>query len=399
MSRFIHWLPQGIVAGQLSQWKSLWKSIEKALTSENPHGKLVSVISAGNACGALSRRWELPLRKFPSSLYTKNKAGGRMSDKPFLTYESLVVKLRDEKKLTIPEGTEAHVIQLLKKCGYFFLVSGYKNLFKASDGTYLPGVTIDDLFALYQFDNTLRNIFFNSIQIIEKEIKSLLSYSFTKAYGDDQQQYLSALHFDTHPGCSDEAARQAAVRKLISVLVSVALPPSGHEYIDHQWKNHQNVPLWVTVKALTLGNISKMYSLCHPSVQSGVAREFPGVSSKTLVGMLDVLTLLRNVCAHNERVYNFSIPKSRTIENMPVHGKLGIVQNASGAYRQGKNDLFAVVVCFKYLLDGEDFRLALGQLDQALSDLFAATKMIPPTKILSEMGFPANWKNIDTAEK
>ena len=82
-----------------------------------------------------------------------------MSDKPFLTYESLVVKLRDEKKLTIPEGTEAHVIQLLKKCGYFFLVSGYKNLFKASDGTYLPAVTIDDLFALYQFDNTLRTPF------------------------------------------------------------------------------------------------------------------------------------------------------------------------------------------------------------------------------------------------
>lgn len=197
-----------------------------------------------------------------------------MHDKPFLTYESLIVKLRDEKKLTVPEGTEAHVSQLLKKCGYFFLVSGYKKPFKAADGTYLPGTTIDDLFALYQFDNTLRNIFFNSIQIIEKEIKSLLSYSFTKAYGDDQQQYLSPSNFDTRPGTKDEHIRQMAVRKLICTLISATLPPSGHDYIDHQWKKHRNIPLWATVKALTLGNISKMYSLCRPSVQSGVPRGF-----------------------------------------------------------------------------------------------------------------------------
>lgn len=142
-----------------------------------------------------------------------------------------------------------------------------------------------------------------------------------------------------------------------------------------------------------------MYSLCYPSVQSSVAREFSGVSPNALVGMLEVLTQLRNVCAHNERVYNFSISKSRSIENMPVHRSLGITLDRSGAYRQGKNDLLACIICFKYLLDEEDFRLTLGQLDQALSDLFAATKMIPPTKILSQMGFPANWKDIDTAKK
>lgn len=322
-----------------------------------------------------------------------------MSDKPFLTYENLIAKLRDEKKLTIPAGTEAHVTHLLKKYGYFFLVSGYKNLFKSPDGTYLPGTTIDDLFALYQFDNTLRNIFFNSIQIIEKEIKSLLSYSFTQTYGDDQWQYLSPSNFDTLPGTKDERTRKEAVRKLISTLHSATLPPSGHAYIDHQWERHKNVPLWVAVKALTLGNISKMYSLCHSSVQSGVAREFPSVSAHTLVGMLDVLTLLRNVCAHNERVYNFSIPKSRVIENMPVHKNLGIHQDNSGSYRQGKDDLFAVVICFKYLLDEEDFLIFTRQAEQALTELFSATKAIPPTKILSEMGFPMNWKEIETAEK
>lgn len=331
------------------------------------------------------------------TIYLKAKAGDLMSNKPFLTYEDLIIKLRDEKHLTIPEGSEEHVTMLLKKYGYFFLVSGYKNLFKSPDGTYLTGTTIDDLFALYQFDNTLRNIFFQSIQIIEKEIKSLLSYSFTKTYGDEQWQYLSPLNFDTQPGTKFELTRKTAVRKLISILHSATLPPSGHDYIDHQWEHHKNVPLWVAVKALTLGNISKMYSLCHPTVQSGVAREFSGVSAKTLAGMLDVLTQLRNVCAHNERVYNFSINKA--VENMPIHGKLGIPLNSSGSYRQGKDDLFAVVICFKYLLDEAEFSSTILQIDQALNTLSAMTKMIPPNKILSEMGFPTNWKDIETTEK
>ena len=49
-------------------------------------------------------------------------------DKPFQTYEKLVIKLRDEKKLEIPD--EERVISLLKKHSYFALVSGYKTLFK-----------------------------------------------------------------------------------------------------------------------------------------------------------------------------------------------------------------------------------------------------------------------------
>lgn len=99
-------------------------------------------------------------------------------DKPFQSYENLIVKLRDEKKLSIPD--EAHVIALLKKHSYFSLVSGYKVLFKQSNGEYKAGTTIDDLLALFEFDNELRDIFFHAIQIIEKHIKSLLSHAFVE---------------------------------------------------------------------------------------------------------------------------------------------------------------------------------------------------------------------------
>ena len=114
-------------------------------------------------------------------------------DKPFQSYENLVIKLRDDKKLEIPD--EGRVIELLKKHSYFSLVSGYKTLFKQPNSEYRPGTTIEDIFALFEFDDALRDIFFHSIQIIEKHIKSLLSHAFVEKYGDNQNAYLTPSNY------------------------------------------------------------------------------------------------------------------------------------------------------------------------------------------------------------
>ena len=54
--------------------------------------------------------------------------------KPFMTYEQLIHKLKDEKKLEINDTDYA--IKLLKEHSYFALISGYKGPFKQKDGTY-----------------------------------------------------------------------------------------------------------------------------------------------------------------------------------------------------------------------------------------------------------------------
>ena len=112
-----------------------------------------------------------------------------------------------------------------------------------------------------------------------------------------------------------------------------------------------------------------------------------------------MLTRVRNVCAHNERLYDFSVKNSRAIQNMPVHVALGITKNVSGGYNQGKTDLLAALICFKYLLDDGDFLQVVTSIDLALTKLLGTTKLIPPTKILSCMGFPQNWKDIVATSK
>lgn len=345
------------------------------------------MISVTEACGACDLKRELSGVPFSLSL----KDGDRKMDKPFKTYEELLIKLKDEKKLTVPD--EARVIELLKRHSYFSLVSGYKSLFKLPSGEYRPGTTIDDLLALFEFDEDLRDIFFRNIQIIEKHIKSLLAYSFVKKYGEGQQQYLTPNNYsfigltaeDTYSRCGD-------VRRLIQVLSEKVTPPFDQKYIEHQWRKHHNIPLWVTIKAVTLGTASKMYSLCTQSIQAEVSQEFPLVTERQLVGMLDLLTKVRNVCAHNERLYDFNAGKKRAIQAMPLHTQLQIGRKKS-YYKKGQCDLFAAMVCFKYLLSPEEFRSTVDKIDGEVKALCKKTKQIPPTKILYCMGFPQNWKD------
>lgn len=148
------------------------------------------------------------------------------------------------------------------------------------------------------------------------------------------------------------------------------------------------------MKVLTLGNISKMYSLCTESIQIEVAKEFPKVTSEAMMGMLDMLTRVRNVCAHSERLYDFSVKRSRAILDMPAHATLGITKSKSGLYNQGKKDLFASLICLKYLLEQDEFDEVVMSIDAALCKLHSKTKVLPPNKILSCMGFPENWVDI-----
>ena len=315
-----------------------------------------------------------------------------MSNKPFKTYAELVSKLKDEKQLEVPD--EQRVIELLKTHSYFSLISGYKSLFKNSDGKYKPGTTIEDILALFEFDNQLRNIFFQAIQSIEKHIKSVLSYAFCQKYGDSQDAYLCKDNFAFIGVSSDETYfRCAEVKRLTQTFKDIVTPPYSQSYIEHQHRKHRNIPLWVAIKAVTFGTTSKMYSLCTPDIQTAVSKEFPGVAENQLEGMLDFLTRVRNVCAHNERLYSFKTDKKRAIQVMPIHSQLKIGKKKS-YFNKGQDDLFAAVICFKYLLPSAEFQRVCDALNHEISDLCGKTKQFQKNKILSCMGFPENWLDI-----
>lgn len=308
------------------------------------------------------------------------------NDKPFLTYEQQIQKLID-KGLTIHDCKAATA--LLKKHSYFALVSGYKKPFKAKNGLYKPHSSLDDIYSLYVFDDTLRTIIFRNILKVEKHIKSLISYSFCETYGDDQQLYLDATKYNY------SRTNQADINDLIGRLSKIAVDPKEYFYIKHQQQKHGNIPLWVMMKALTLGTVSKFYSFLPQNIQSRVSIEFDYVTESELVRMLDLLARVRNVCAHNERLFNYRYNKG-AINDTFIHQYLGI-SKTNGQFSKGKQDLFAVIIVLKYLLSHEEVCLLIDEINTALETLLTSTRQLQRPQMFKYMGFPNNWTSIKDA--
>ncbi len=306
--------------------------------------------------------------------------------KPFLTYEEQIKKLTDEKNLIIDDTENA--VKLLRENSYFGLINGYKPLFKTAYGLYKLHTRIEDIYVLYNFDNDLRFLFLRYIVKVEMHIKSLISYSFCERNGIEESKYLNVNSYNYCPRLQTE------INEFVQVLAEKIKNPKNLKYIAHQKSKNKNVPLWAMMKALTLGQVSKMYSFLNQNSQADISKEFEHVNEGTLINMLRVLVMARNVCAHNERFYDCNF-KPTMIADMPAHNNLALPKT-KGGYKKGKNDLFAVIITLKYLLGEDDFSSLCNELNALIDRLLNETPQISRNQIYKHMGLVDNWMNIKT---
>ena len=106
---------------------------------------------------------------------------------------------------------------------------------------------------------------------------------------------------------------------------------------------------------------------------------------------LSVLTKYRNVCAHGERLFTYRTVDA--IADTPLHKKLSLPQSGN-QYEKGKQDLFAVVIAFRYLLPGKDFLEFKRKLIKEIDRVNREVEHISEVELLNKMGFPENWKSI-----
>lgn len=303
--------------------------------------------------------------------------------KPFLTYDQQLEKLEKDKKLNISDPVFAK--QALTEIGYFSLIGGYKTPFINPMTRVYQGTSFEDIYALFKFDQHLRELTFKYLCEIEQKARQLISYSFCNHYGEKQSFYLSPQSYNS----SRRYARD--VSRLISILGYHANSSTEHAYLVHQRNVYHNVPLWVIMNALTFGQTSKFYTLLPFRMQSDVSKAYIHVNERNLERYLKNLTLFRNVCAHNERLYCFRLQID--FPDTPLHQKLGISKTGN-QYIQGKRDYFGLVIAFRYLLSNESFKSYKKELLHLINMYCKHSKRISKKELLSIMGFPDHWEFI-----
>lgn len=303
--------------------------------------------------------------------------------KKFSTFSQQVDWIIDEKGIIVTDRDYAE--EMLHHIGYFPLMGGYKHLFRVPyTKKYKSGTSFDEIVSLYQFDAELRELFFKYLLQIERHLRSLMSYYFTESYGSEQSKYLDANNYN------NIRRNQATIRKLIATLQR-ATTTTDYVYINYYRNTYGEIPLWVLTNVLTFGNLSKMFQVFPQSLRSKVSRNFTPLNQHQMEQFLSVLTKYRNVCAHGERLFTY-----RTIDaiaDTPIHKKLSLPKRGN-QYEKGKQDLFAVVIAFRYLLPKNDFFDFKRKLVKEINKIDKLLVHISEDELLEKMGFPENWKDI-----
>lgn len=313
----------------------------------------------------------------------------------YKTYDEQIAILQNRGMIiTDIESAKERLIQN----NYYNLINGYKDIFVQVGVTpeiYINGVTFDEIYALHQFDKELRSQLSHILIIIEREFGSILSHEFSRNYRNHDLDYLDINNYNTAILTPDnisgayviEASQLINDDKGLNNTLIKALNEND-PMICHYKKHYNRIPLWVFVNKLSFGTLSKMYKLFQSRERDAIAKSIGNVSSMKIYAddvqkAVNVLVLLRNKCAHDQRVYDFT-PKRTTIKSSPFLSKyLSPTDN--------KNTLFGALSCIAIFLQPTIFNKFLKNIKTTTSNLLNEIHSIPTANILKKMGMPITF--------
>ena len=276
--------------------------------------------------------------------------------------------------------------EILFRENYFF-VSGYRHLF-TKDGNkdlFLEGTTFEELYATFIFDRRIRNIFFKNILIVENNIKSIMSYQLSKKYGFREKDYLEVNNFN-----QDSIKSRQVYDVLSKVKRQIRINGNKHTATYHYINNYGYIPLWILVKVLSFGIMSEFYDILKDSDKEEIVKPY-GIDTETMKVYLALLSNFRNVCAHEDILYDHRTQKS--IPDCIYHEALNI-EKVDDEYIYGKNDLFSLVIILKTMLSREEFLQMIDEIYNEVNILDENIDVVPLDTILNRIGFPSNWHEI-----
>ena len=226
-----------------------------------------------------------------------------------------------------------------------------------SDNKLNGNIAFEDILDIYYFDDELRQLLLKYLRYIELSVKSIVSYYHTIKYGslcylDDKLFVNKANHTDFLDKAKKEIGR------------------SDEVFIRHHINSKNSVfPFWVVCEVLTFGTISKYYNNMLNKDKIAISKKFYGVDRKYIENWLLVCSYIRNLCAHNARLYNRKFIQAKV--NLPKKVK------------PSNSNLFDRLIPISKMLDDENKNRFAREIEELINKHHFAKKNID---------FPDNWE-------
>ena len=260
-------------------------------------------------------------------------------------------------------------LKKLEKYTYYSIVNSYKYNFKDSNNNYFPNVSFEEIYALYEFDKNLKLIMLEYALEVESFIKSLISNHISNIYGI--VDYLNVSNLDSK---ANLVVRKSLVDKINE---SINHNYGVHLAITHYKDNYGFVPPFVLTKILTFGVISSYYGLLKQRDRQIIAKRFK-ISDILLKQILKCLTNIRNICAHNDRLFCYR--DKYTLKFKEIDSNYVIKDNLT--------NLYMMIRAMQIILDKRQYNSLARAVEKEINKLNNKLKSININNILRIMGYP-----------
>ena len=139
---------------------------------------------------------------------------------------------------------------------------------------------------------------------MENNIKSIISYQLSRKYGYKEKDYLNPNNF------TQDSMKTRQVHDILSKMKrQIRVNGKQHTATSHYLLNYGYIPMWILVKVLSFGIVSELYTILKAEDQLVIA-DFYHVDTETLGIFLSLLSNFRNLCAHEDILYDHRTQRS-----------------------------------------------------------------------------------------
>ncbi|MCL1832087.1 MAG: Abi family protein [Oscillospiraceae bacterium] len=250
----------------------------------------------------------------------------------------------------------------LETVNYYRLVHYFAVFLDEMGEYYEEGTRFTDGVRLYDFDRKLRSIILVSLEEVEVAARAAISNYHSVKYG--ATGYLNADSFDrrhNHKGFLHKTQHM--------ITKNADLTFVRH----HNNKYGGSFPLWVLMEMFSFGTLAVFYGDLKVNDKKEIADYYYGHDYRNVENWLENLAILRNRCAHYNRIYGNPLPG-----------------NIRGGESQTTSSVFEHMLALKSLHKGNTlYETSWGQaFAEDMAKLFADYADIAEP---SALGFPDDW--------
>lgn len=275
-----------------------------------------------------------------------------------------------ERKLTI--NNREYVKNVLSRINYYRL-SGYcRYFYKLNKEEFIDGTSFEDIYKLYKFDESLRRLIMNLTEEVEITFRTHVAYYIAHKFGEEGHLDISKFNVKYH---------QKFIYKLNEKINSY----EDKEFIKHHKEIYDGkLPIWVVVEIFSFNDLSRLYGNMKNNDRKEIIKtNYTDIeivrSAFDVHNWIRVLSDVRNICAHYERLFNRRFTNS--IKLPPKYdGKVF------------SNTVFASLIAIKLLINDNN---VWDNFMVDLMDLFVKYDI----KDVSMMGFTDDWEEVLQSKK